>query len=242
MRKIEILPSATSLYKAAAIKILELYDASIKQKGNFTIALSGGNTPKKLYELLATTAFSKKINWKNVFVFWGDERYVPFSDEENNSHMASIALLDEVPIPTENVFKVPVNFTVVKAAAQYEQIIKRFFKEALPSFDLIMLGVGEDGHTASLFPNNEILQENKRLVKQVYLAETDTYRISFTIPLINNAKNLLFLISGKEKSAILAKLFKRSGGSKKFPVQLIKPINGNTYWYIDKAAASQLNK
>ncbi|MEO6489171.1 MAG: 6-phosphogluconolactonase [Ferruginibacter sp.] len=240
MSKPEIFLSTGALYKAAANKVLQLYETAMLEKGRFTIALSGGNTPKKLYELLAEPFYSKKINWRSVFVFWSDERCVPLYDKDNNSHMASEALLDNVDIPKENIFRVPVNFEPSKAALQYEQLIKNFFKNKTPAFDLLLLGIGEDGHTASLFPGTGILDEKKALVKQVYIKEKDSFRITFTVPLINLAKNILFLISGKEKSTILGSIFNKPVKKNSFPAQLIRPATGNLFWYLDKAAASQL--
>lgn len=233
--------TAGLLFKAAADLIIQLYEQAVAEKGSFTIALSGGNTPKKLYELLATPVYSKKINWKNVYLFWSDERCVPASDEENNSHMASQALLNNVPVPKENIFPVPVNFEPAKAATRYEQMIKTFFKDKKPHFDLILLGLGEDGHTASLFPGTDILNEKKILVKQVYLKEKKIFRVSFTLPLINDAKHILFLVTGKEKSSILKKIFTKPVKKPAYPAQQIKPVKGELFWYVDKAAASSLN-
>ena len=230
------------LFKAAADLIIQLYEQAVADKGSFTIALSGGNTPKKLYELLATPVYAKKINWKNIYLFWSDERCVPASDEENNSHMASQALLNNVPVPKENIFPVPVNFEPAKAAARYEQMIRTFFKDKQPHFDLILLGLGEDGHTASLFPGTDILDEKKILVKQVYLKEKKMFRVSFTLPLINDAKHILFLVTGKEKSNILKKIFTKPVKKPAYPAQLIKPVKGKLFWYLDKAAASSLNQ
>jgi len=241
MNKIQIFESTSQLFKTTADFILELSERSIKEKGRFTIALSGGNTPKKLYELLAKPPYIKKINWKNVFVFWSDERCVPASDEENNSHMAFLALLNNVPVPAENIFPVPVNFGPSKASIRYEQMIKSFFKTSKPSFDLILLGLGEDGHTASLFPGTEILLENKALVKQVFLKNKKSYRISFTVPLINNAKHVLFLVTGIEKSVIIQKLMLKPVKRNIFPAQLIKPLKGDLHWFLDKPAAIKLN-
>lgn len=242
MIKIETFHTPGLLFKAAADHILRLYEKSVAEKGSFIIALSGGNTPKKLYELLAQAPYVKKINWKNIYIFWSDERCLPFSDKENNSHMASIALLDNVPLPKENIFPVPVNFEPAKAAARYEQMIKTFFKEKEPRFDLILLGLGEDGHTASLFPGTEILGEKKAMVKEVYLGEKKISRVSFTIPLINNARHVLFLVTGKEKASIVAKLFSKPVKKNILPAGLIKPIKGDLFWFLDKSAASLLKK
>jgi 6-phosphogluconolactonase len=242
MNKIKVFEQAELLFEATANHILELSESAIAKKGSFTVALSGGNTPKNLYELLAQPSYSKKINWKKTFVFWGDERCVPASDEENNSHMAFIALLNNVPIPAENIFPVPVNFEPAKAAGRYEHMIKTFFKDADPAFDLVLLGLGNDGHTASLFPGNAILLEKKALVKEVYLPEKNMYRVSFTPTLINKAKHVLFLVTGKEKSLIIKKIFSASAKQQTFPAQLVKPVSGDLYWFLDKPAASLIKE
>lgn len=242
MSKIQIFDKAGLVFKAAADHILQLCEKAIAEKGTFTIALSGGNTPRKLYELLAQPPYVKKMNWKNIYIFWSDERCLPFSDKENNSHMAAIALLNNVPVPKENIFPVPVNFEPAKAAARYEQMIKTFFKDKEPRFDLILLGLGEDGHTASLFPGTDILGEKKALVKEVYLGEKKIYRVSFTPPLINNAKHVLFLVTGKEKASIIGKLFSKPVKKNILPAGLIKPVKGDLLWFLDKPAASLLKK
>jgi len=240
MTKTEIFDTPGQLFKAAADLILQLYEKAVSEKRIFSIALSGGSTPKRLYELLATPLYAKKIDWKNVYVFWSDERCVPISDEENNSHMASLALLNNVAIPKENIFPVPVSFEPSKAAARYEQMIKTLFKDKQPEFDLVLLGTGEDGHTASLFPHTDILDEKKALVKQVYLKDKKMYRVSFTLPLINDAKHILFLVTGKEKAGIIKKIFTRPVKKPAYPAQLIKPVKGKLFWYLDRQAASQL--
>lgn len=203
---------------------------SMAKHDKFIVALSGGNTPKRMYQLLATPAFSKNLNWKKVFIFFSDERYVPHSDTESNFNMASAALLDHVPIPHKNIFAIPTGSTPAKDAAKYEQEVKKITGSKKPVFDLILLGMGDDGHTASLFPGNKILDEKKRLVKEVYLPEKEIYRISFTLPLINKAKQILFLVSGKEKERVLKKILSGRKTKNQLPVQLIK---GNVLWMVN---------
>lgn len=237
MNKKEIFEDAEQLCNAAAEYIVNLSNKCIGKKGRFTIALSGGNTPLKLYALLAKAKYAKSLDWKNIFIFWGDERCVPFSDKNNNSHMAMLTLLNNVPLPAENIFPIPVNFKPAIAASSYESTLLTFFKERIPVFDLILLGIGDNGHTASLFPFTDILHEDKKLVKEVYVEEVNMFRISFTVPLINNAANILFLVTGKEKSEIIKTVFSATKNPEKYPVQFIQ---GKTIWYLDKAAASQL--
>ena len=243
MNKISVFENEDVLSKAAADFIVSLCAKAIETNGKFTIALSGGSTPSKLFSLLATPAYCKAINWKQTFIFWGDERCVPADDERNNSYVAKKLLLDNVAIPAENIFSIPVKMTPQKAAHHYEQTLKIFFKNQFPSFDLILLGLGDNGHTASLFPKTPILHETNTLVKEVYVKELDMNRISFTAPMINNAKNILFLVTGKQKAAVLHTVLEGKQNSEKYPAQLIKPVKGNKlYWFIDKAAAAKLKK
>lgn len=225
--------------KAVADHIVQLSKTAISKKGKFTIALSGGNTPRKLYEILARPSYADNINWQHVFIFWSDERFVPFTDPDNNSNMAFASLLAHVDIPAENIFPVPVNTEPAIAAATYEQTLKSFFKETIPSFDLILLGLGENGHTASLFPHTSILNEKKHIVKEVFVEEVNAWRISFTDILINNANDILFLVTGEAKASIIKTVFSGVKSPQQYPVQLINSTNAS--WWLDKAAASQLN-
>lgn len=240
MNKTQIFDDVEMVCKAAADYITELSKKTIQKKGRFTIAFSGGNTPRKLYELMSLPPYSNSLEWKNIFIFWGDERCVPYSDENNNSHMAFTSLLNKVPIPAENIFTIPVNFPPAKAAASYEQTLQTFFKEILPVFDLILLGLGDNGHTASLFPYTPILKEKKHIVKEVFIKELDAFRISFTSGLINNASQVIFLVTGKAKASIINIIFSGKKDPEKYPVQLIKQKKESASWYLDKAAASQL--
>lgn len=243
MSNIKIFSSEEELGKAAADFMVALSKKSIAEHGVFTIALSGGSTPNKLFELLAADAYNKQIDWKNSFVFWGDERYLPETDENNNSHQARKILLNNVSLPIENIFPIPVKMEPAKAAIHYQQTLLQFFKSDKPAFDLIMLGMGDNGHTASLFPHTTILQETTALVKEVYVEEVNMYRISFTAGLINHAKNILFLVSGDKKADMLKTVLEGEKSIEKYPAQMIKAEAGNNvYWYIDKTAAAQLQQ
>lgn len=240
MNRVQIFDKTQGMFIAAANLIVDLSGSCIRKTGRFTIALSGGSTPKKLYHLLASDKYSDKIDWKNVYVFWGDERYVPAADKDNNSNMAFGALLNHVRIPKENVFAVPVRFPPQLAATSYEETLLSFFKSTVPTFDLILLGLGTNGHTASLFPYSNILQEQKHIVKEVFVEEVNMYRITFTANLINRSNKVLFLVSGKEKAEIIKTIFEDPDDLEKYPVQLIKPIEGEAVWFIDSSAASLL--
>ncbi len=239
MNNQQIFEDAELLYKAAADFIVTVAKKAIQEKGKFCIALSGGTTPRKLYELLAQQPYSTSLDWKNIFIFWSDERCVPFSDRQNNSHMAYTALLNRMRVPAENIFPVPTELQPAEAAIAYEQTLQKFFNSKLPAFDLILLGLGENGHTASLFPFTTILKEKKHIVKEVFVEELKVHRISFTAGLINNADHILFLVAGKEKSSIIKTISSGKSEAEKYPVQLIRT---NADWYLDDAAASQLKK
>ena len=216
---------------AAAHFFTTEYEMAIAEKDRFMVALSGGNTPKRLYALLATPAFSRNINWKKVFIFFSDERYVPHNNEESNFKMVRETLLKNIPIPAKNIFPISVSSTPSKDALHYENIVKKILGSKRTSFDLLLLGMGADGHTASLFPGAVSLKEKKRLVKEVYLPEKDIYRISFTLTLINRSKQILLLVSGKEKAPVLKKIFTNRATKNPLPVQLVK---GNLLWMINE--------
>jgi 6-phosphogluconolactonase len=221
--------SYESLSTAAAHFFTATYSRSIAAHDKFTVALSGGNTPKRLYELLATPEFSKNINWKKVFIFFSDERYVPHTDLESNFKMAADTLLNHIAIPRKNIFAIPVSVTPKKDAAGYEALVKKITSDTKFSFDLVLLGMGADGHTASLFPGNDILNEKTRLVKEVFLKEKNIYRISFTLPLLNRAKQILLLVNGEEKKSILQRVSSNRKTKTPLPVQLLK---GDITWMV----------
>ncbi len=217
-----------ALAEAAAERILTLSKEAIKESGRFTIALSGGTTPATLFKLLATPHYSNAIDWKKVFVFWGDERCISVDSDQNNSHNAKLLLLDKVDIPSGNIFPVPVNEEPSIAAKHYEESIKRFFGSNEPRFDLILLGMGDNGHTASLFPHTTVLQETTALVKEIYVEEVKMDRITFTAPFINNAKHILFLVAGKDKAPMLKLVLEGEYKPEEYPAQLIK----DAQWFI----------
>jgi len=239
-KELKVFDDAEALSAAAAHFIIELANKAVDTSGRFALVLSGGRTPEKLFALLTSKAFSDRMPWKNTFVFWGDERCVPFEDKRNNAHIAKKMLLDKVEIPNANIFPVQVNLPAEEAAKAYEQTIYSFFKQAPPVFDLVLLGVGEDGHTASLFPGTSVLHEKGRIVTDVYVSAQNMSRITMTAPLINSAANVLFLITGQEKATILNAVTNSEFEPNKYPAQLVDPVQGNLYWFADKAAASLL--
>lgn len=237
---ISIFQTADALAQAAAALIVEISMQAIEKRGRFVIALSGGTTPEYLFALLAKPSFRDQIPWNKTYIFWGDERFVPSESKLNNANKAKTLLLDHIAIPLKNIYPIPVDIEPDKAAKLYENIIKIFFEKDDPHFDLILLGLGENGHTASLFPGSDVVFENKKLVREVYVAEQQMYRITMTPALINQAHNIVFLVEGKNKAEILKTVLSGQHQPDKFPAQVINLEEGNLYWYVDKKAAALL--
>ena len=225
---LRILTSPEDLARAAA----ELFVAR-KPK---TVALSGGSTPKLLFELLANPnePFRDQIPWPDIHFFWSDERHVPPDHADSNYRMANEAMLAHVPVAPKNVHRVPSeNPSAAEAASEYEQTLIDITQQSLPRLDLILLGLGPDGHTASIFPGSEVLHETKRLVAAPWVEKFQTYRITMTLPLLNNGASVVFLVSGAEKAKIVKEIF---AGPERYPAQAIKPTNGELLWMVDEAA------
>ena len=202
-----------------------------------TVALSGGSTPKVMFELLAQS-YREQVPWADVQFFWSDERHVPPDNPESNYRMANEALLAHVPVAPENIHRVrSENPNAAEAAREYEQTLRDVTKQSWPRLDLILLGVGTDGHTASIFPGSEVLHETKHLVAAPYVEKLKTYRITMTLPLINNAASVVFLVSGAEKAQIVKEVLE---GGNKYPAQVVRPAQGELIWMLDKDAAQSL--
>lgn len=230
-------PDATELANAAAHLIVTLSNEAVARKGNFSMALSGGNTPKLLFELLSYPPFVNNIPWKKTIIAFGDERFVPHSSDESNYKMAKAALLDHVPIVKKNILSVQTEkITPGKAAQQYEQKIKQHITAQHP-FDLVLLGIGDEGHTASIFPGSPLLEDKKNWVRDIWVPEKNSHRISFTMPFINKARHIAFLVSGEGKAVIMKQVF--SGKHPHLPAARVQ-AKEQLYWFLDEAAASQL--
>jgi 6-phosphogluconolactonase len=237
--KIEVFETPDDLSVAMAEFIIKLAKEAIAASGRFSISLSGGSTPEKLFKLMAGAGYKDRMPWKDTFVFWGDERCVPLTDDRNNAHVAKILLLDKVGIPASHVFPIPVNINPPSAAAMvYEKTLKDFFHGGLPQFDLILLGIGENAHTASLFPHTSVIHEQKEWVSAVYVDEVKMYRITMTAPFINNARNVVFIAVGDNKAEVVKTVLTSPFEPEKFPAQLISPVNGSLFWYLDKKATA----
>lgn len=249
---------AAFLKKAAQI-FMESAANAVAANDVFTVALSGGSTPKKLYSLLADSYYRSRIPWTKTHVFWGDERMVPANHPDSNYKMAHDQLFAHVPIPAINIHRIPTEMgSTLEVCRSYEQHMRVFFRnqvvkhpdskmvaqnatgDIFPCLDLVMLGVGEDGHTASLFPGSSLLTEKIRWVAGGFVERVNSERVTLTFPVINRAHQTLILCAGENKAAVVKEIFQSGNLSRRFPVQLVQPIAGQLTWLLDKGAASQL--
>ncbi|HEY6769015.1 MAG TPA: 6-phosphogluconolactonase [Candidatus Sulfotelmatobacter sp.] len=241
--EIRKLATPQELFEAAAEEIILVANDALAQRGRFTIALSGGSTPRNLYTLLATNARTA-LNWEKCFFFWGDERHVPPDDPDSNYRMAQESMLSKVSIPTGNVFRVPTENPDADAVAlAYEQTIRKFFSlkaGEFPRFDFILLGMGPDGHTASLFPDTAALHEQTRLVVANWVEKLKASRITFTLPVLNATRCAAFMVSGMDKAPALRQVLHGDAPGEQYPAKLVQPKQGNLIWLLDRAAASEL--
>jgi 6-phosphogluconolactonase len=195
-----------------------------------TVALSGGSTPTAMFRVLADQ-FQDRVPWSRIHFFWSDERHVPPDHPDSNYRMADETLLSHVPVPPENIHRIhSENPNAAEAASEYEQTLRDVTKQTLPRLDLIFLGLGTDGHTASIFPGSEVLQETERLVAAPWVEKLKTYRITMTLPLINNAASVVFLVSGADKAEIVKEVLE---GGNKYPAQAVKPTQGELVWMVN---------
>lgn len=236
---IAIYPDIDILSHDAAQHIVRIANESIVTYGRFTMALSGGTTPRKTYELLGSEPYFKQINWTLVHIFWGDERCVPPESSDSNYHMAHEVFLSKIPIPAVQVHRMLASEPDRDAASQeyVEEMQRVFATDDIPSFDLIQLGMGPEGHTASLFPHQEALHEERRLVMPVSVPKPPPDRLTFTPPLLNAARNILFLVTGSDKADALHAVLEGPYQPDEYPAQIVRPPNGEVVWMVDTAAA-----
>lgn len=242
--EIRKLTTPQELFAAAAEEVVRAAEEAVAARGRFTIALSGGSTPKSLFNLLATNARTT-LPWDRMFFFWGDERHVPPTDAESNYRMADEAMLSKIPVAAGNVFRIATeNPDAAAAADAYEQTLRKFFQLGpgeFPRFDLILLGMGPDGHTASLFPGTAALQEKSRLVVANWVEKLKASRITLTLPVLNAARCVAFLVSGTDKADALKAVLEGDAPGEQYPSKLVKPSDGKLIWLVDRAAASGLS-
>lgn len=235
MINIQTYENPKQLGEAAAERFATEAERAIAARGQFNVALSGGSTPKTTYALLAEKPFSDVIAWQSVHVFWGDERCVPPSHTDSNYLIARETFLEKVPLPSENIHRMRGELAPKKAASAYQAELESALGEQ-GRFDLILLGMGTDGHTASLFPGTQALKENKKWVVANYVHKVDLWRITLTFPSINAARHVVFLVRGARKAAPLA----RVQAGQNLPATMVNPAPGTLTWLVDSAAAGQL--
>lgn len=242
----------------AASQVLARYAAAVARRGVFHFALSGGSTPKALFQLLASADWAPRFDWLRVHLWWSDERAVPSDSAESNYHMAYESLISKVPVPSANVHRVQTELGADEAAAQYTGEIVTWLRDAgdgaalrdadarlyfiLHPFDLILLGMGEDGHTASLFPGTPALHEQDRIVVAQFVPQVKMQRITFTFPLINAARAAMFLVSGAGKAPMLRRVLMEFYQPESLPAQGVAPASGDLLWMVDAAAAAKLHE
>jgi 6-phosphogluconolactonase len=244
---VQVVEDAEALSREAAAAIVSQANATLHKRDFFTIALSGGSTPRLLYALLATDASLRdELDWGKIHFLWGDERCVPPDHPESNYRMAHEAMLSKVPVPAANIHRVRAEDPDAhKAAGAYEQEVRLLFKLGageIPRLDCVLLGMGPDGHTASLFPGTTVLSEKERLVVANWIEKFQTHRITMTAPVLNNAHSIMFLVAGDEKAETLREVLQGARQPEQYPSQLIQPAHGKLLWLIDKAAARLLKK
>lgn len=235
---LKVVPDIAALSRAAADEFLGCAETAVDERGRFTVALSGGNTPRSVYSLIASE-YKTSLPWDKVFIFFGDERHVPPDNPDSNYRMAHESLLARVPIPAQNVHRIQAELDAQTAAANYEALLQKFFQlkpGEWPRFDLIFLGMGDDGHTASLFPGTPALRETSRLVIANRVAELNTERITFTLPVLNHAAEVLVLVAGASKADVLNQIY-HSANADTYPVQMVHPENGRLLWIVEQQAA-----
>lgn len=242
-REIVVLDTPDAVADEAARRWLALAEETVEQRGKFMVALSGGSTPRALYERLAHPPYQEGAPWAQTHVFWGDERTVPPGHEDSNYRMAHQTLLSRVAVPLNNIHRPHGDKDPGEAATDYEQVLRLAFnlrRDELPRFDLILLGMGDDGHTASLFPGNPALEMEDRLFVATYVPQHETHRLTLTLPAINAARRVIFLVVGEGKAETLRRVLEGESDPSEFPARLVQPDDGQLTWLLDEAAASRL--
>ncbi len=242
--QIQVVADAPAIFRASAEEFVRSANQAIAARGKFRVALSGGSTPKGLYGLLAGDEFRPQVAWDKVFFFWGDERNCPPDHGDSNYRMANEAMLSKLPLASTQVFRIKGEIDAGLAAAEYEQALKSHFQLAegqFPSFDLVLLGMGPDGHTASLFPGTKALDETRRLVVSNWVGKFYTQRVTMTAPVLTSAQRILFLVNGADKAQPLKGVLEGPYEPEQLPSQLILSAAAKTLWLVDPSAAKLLS-
>ena len=241
--EVKVWPDALQLFRAAADEFTRVAREAIAARGRFSVALAGGNTPRGAYALLAEDDPRARLPWDKAHFFFGDERHVPPSHPDSNYRMAQESLFSRIAVPERNIHRIEGELKAEEAADGYQQILRSFFTlkpGELPRFDLVLLGMGPDGHTASLFPGSAALAETSRLVAANWVEKFNAFRITLTFPVLNHAAEVLFLVSGTDKAGMLRNVLQGDPAASTYPAQRVRPQSGRLLWYADQAAAARL--
>jgi len=239
--KFHIFDDKETLSENLAGWICGLVAETLKSQESFSMVLSGGETPKMLYQKLASEKYKNQIDWTRVRIFWGDERVVPFTDERNNAKMAFDFLLNHVNVPASQIHIMRTDIEPNFAVTEYRKMLHTYFDSTHHSFDLVLLGMGDDGHTLSLFPGSLIIDDNYNWVNSVYNETQEMYRITLMPVIVNKAKEIAFIVEGEKKAVILEKVLEGTHQPSQLPSQLIAPDTGELHWFLDKPAAKNLH-
>lgn len=245
--EVKVWPDALALYRAAADEFTRVARAAIAARGRFSVALAGGNTPRGAYSLLAEDDAAKpaeRLPWGKVHFFFGDERQVPPSHPDSNYRMAQEALFSRLAVPEANIHRIEAELSAQEAANHYQELLRASFAlppGEIPRFDLVLLGMGPDGHTASLFPGSQALGENTHLVAANWVEKFKVFRITLTFPVLNHAAEVMFLVSGTDKAGMLRRVLQGDPSGATYPAQRVRPEAGRLLWYADQAAAARLS-
>jgi 6-phosphogluconolactonase len=241
-KNIHAYPNKEKLVTATAELVADCIEQAIQQNGLCNMALSGGNTPGGVFSLLASGPYRDRLDWGRLHLFWGDERMVPPEHQDSNFRMVRETLLDKVEIPDENVHRMRGEIAPEEAAAEYAELLHDHFKGSPPCFDLILLGLGEDGHTASLFPETDAVGECEKHVVAVFVSKLSAWRVTLTLPVLNAARKVLFLVSGKSKSEMVQRIMSNKQPDKEIPATMVNPQTGELHWMLDSEAMVLINK
>ena len=243
--KIQIVEDPAELASVAASKFKQLANETVEKKGIFNVALSGGSTPKAMFDLLSEEPYKDSIPWLQVHLFWGDERHVPPDNKDSNYRMTREHLLSKIDIPPKNVHRVEAeNSDAKQVATNYQKHLQQYFnlsKRETPQFDLVFLGMGDDGHTASLFPGTDAVHDFENLVAAPWVEKFNSHRITITPKVINNSDRVIFLVKGEEKADALVRVIEGEKDIDRYPAQVVDPTHGSVLWLCDRASSSKLS-
>ncbi|HLU10134.1 MAG TPA: 6-phosphogluconolactonase [Oceanobacillus sp.] len=243
-REVRVYQNAGQVNRALAERFASISSKAIAARGRFVVCLAGGNTPRGAYELLTTPEYTALVDWQSAYVFWGDERCVPPESMDSNARMVREALLNHVPVPVNQVHRIRGEIDPIQAAEEYDKTLRDFFRNRMqsgkPRFDLVLLGMGVDGHTASLFPGADALREDKKWAVAHQVKTLNTWRVTLTPAALNAASNVIFLVMGADKADTVKRVLEGEPNPEELPAQIIKPENGNVLWLLDEHAASKL--